>query len=339
MKSFFGSIFSRFFARKKNLISKDVSNVEIIDENSNSTLDLLLTDLYKNSDIGLDIIYIIKNTVKLSNVIVSEIMTHRSKINAIKYGANLDSIINFIAESTNTRIPVYKETLDNICGFIHVKDILYLVAKNNNSNKEQNSISNLETHENTDRKNIDSEIINFNSSIKNTEFKLDGTMRTILFIAPSMKAIDLLAKMRDTRIHIAVVVDEYSCTYGLVTLENILEIMVGDIHDEHDKISNNSKGFVKISSNLYYVLPSLEKEKFEEFLNMKFDHIDADSLIDTVGGLVLKLANKIPEIGETIVDKKNNIKFIIKKANARLIEQLLVVVSDNKNDKISSYTE
>src|SRR5262249_15860320 len=140
----------------------------------------------------------LRNVLTFSDHSVKDIMTPRTDIKAVEYNVTLDELKSHITQHRHTRIPVYNDTLDNVKGFIHIKDrepLLY----------------------------------------GDSPFNMALILRDVIFVAPSMKLIALLVKMRDAGVHMALVVDEYGGTDGLVTLEDLFEEIVGEIQDEHDE--------------------------------------------------------------------------------------------------------
>jgi magnesium and cobalt transporter len=130
--------------------------------------------------------------------------------------------------------------------------------------------------------------------------RIEQLLRSVLFVPPSMRVIDLLARMRASRVHMAIVVDEYGGTDGLVTIEDLVEQIVGQIEDEHDDAQ--AKLLHKLSGGLYDADARLPLEELQSTLKVEFvaDVEDADD-IDTVGGLIFYLAGRVPAIGETII--------------------------------------
>lgn len=227
----------------------------------------------------------IKNIASLGDKRADYIMTPRSDIVGIKYGASLEEIRATITDNGHTRMPVYRNNFDEIVGFIHSKDLAKFLCQ------------------------------------QSKEFDIAKIIRKILFVPKSIKIIDLLLKMRTKRIHIAIVLDEYGGVDGLVTIENVIEEIIGDIEDEHDLPSDNLFfRIIKINDDCYNIGGRVEIEKLEEVFGIKIRNEDED--IETVGGLVISIFNKIPEIGETTA--RNNLQFKILDADSRSVKLLEV---------------
>jgi CBS domain containing-hemolysin-like protein len=223
----------------------------------------------------------IKNIASLGDKKVSSIMTPRSDLVAIKQDANLQEIKKVITTNGHTRIPVFKENLDEITGFIHSKDLSKYLCNNNN------------------------------------DFSVNNILRKILFVPGSMKVIDLMLKMRMARVHVAIVLDEFGGVDGFVTIENIMEEIVGDIEDEHDLPSDNSFFRIrKISDNISHFGGRVEIKKAEEIMQTTLKQ-DEDNF-ETVGGFAMSLFKGIPAINDEI--EKDNLRLKIIDSNSRSIK-------------------
>ena len=215
---------------------------------------------------------------------VRDIMTPRTDIKAVEYTISLEDMRKHLIEYRHTRIPVYNDTLDNIKGFLHIKDLLPLMSAN--------------------------------------EFNMALVLRELLFVPPSMMLTNLLVKMRDAGVHMAIVVDEYGGTDGLVTLEDIFEEIVGEIQDEHDEdeleepLVWTEAGFCDLDARV--IIERIEKE-LEINLSTEDDE-DAD--YDTLGGLIFYQTDHVPVSGEIIEYK--DIRFEILSADPRLIKQVRI---------------
>jgi CBS domain containing-hemolysin-like protein len=223
----------------------------------------------------------IKNIASLSDKKVADIMTTRPDIVAINKDASLEEIKKTVVLDGHTRIPVFGENLDEILGFIHSKDLSKFLCKEDNN------------------------------------FALQDIIRKILFIPGSMKVVDLLLKMRNQRVHIAIVMDEYGGVDGLVTIENVMEEIVGEIEDEHDLPSDNIFFKIKkIDERTTHVGGRVEIERIEKILGVKLRKRDEE--FETVGGLMTFLFNEIPAIGEEI--KRDKINFKILDSDSRSVK-------------------
>lgn len=228
----------------------------------------------------------IKNIASLSEKKVSGIMTPRADLVAIRQDADLEEIKKIIITQGHTRIPVFKETLDEIIGFIHSKDLSKFLCQ------------------------------------ENSNFSMTKILRKILFVPGSMKVLDLMLRMRMARVHVAIVLDEFGGVDGFVTIENVMEEIVGDIEDEHDLPSENSFFRIKkINGTTFNFGGRVEIAKMEEVLQTEISQ-PGDSF-QTVAGLLMAMFKRIPEIGEEI--EKGDLKFKIIDSDSRSIKLVEVV--------------
>ena len=222
---------------------------------------------------------IILNVAHLTDDHVSDIMTPRTDIIAETLEASIDDIKKIMIDHNRTRVPIYQDSLDNVKGFVHIKDILKQVSS---------------------------------GKVK----KINKILKQVLFVPPSMKVIDLLAKMRSKKINIAIVVDEYGGTDGLVTLEDLFEEVFGEI--EEAEIEN-------IDDKMFEVNARIKIEDLEERLeiNLLSQEIKDKDEFDTLAGYLVDRCNKIPKEGEVIISE-SGIKFHIKEAEPRFIKTVVV---------------
>ena len=194
---------------------------------------------------------LIRSAIEFDDLEVTDILTPRVDIVAVSAGDTAEHIREIFQESAYTRLPVYKDSVDNIIGVIHLKDF-YKIGK-------AGSVSEI--------------------------------MKPVLFTAQTTKISSLLKRLQNAKTHLAVVVDEYGGTLGIVTLEDILEELVGEIWDEHDEVV---KEFEPLSENEYKILGSASLEKTFRMLEVK---MEADQA--TVSGWVSDMLGRIPEKGDT----------------------------------------
>lgn len=194
---------------------------------------------------------------------VFDVMVPRAEIKAVEAGTEFPELLKYFAEVTHSRLPVFRETLDDPIGFVHIKDVVTEVAKDGEPPKRP----------------------------------LERLHREVLYVPPSMKLTDLLVKMQATRIHLALVVDEYGGTDGLLTLEDLVEVIVGDIEDEHD---DEEALFVRRSARIWEADARTEIDHFAEETGVDLGLADSDAEIDTLGGVAVALAGKVPLRGEIL---------------------------------------
>ncbi len=229
---------------------------------------------------------ILQNVLTLGEKRVEDVMVPRADIEAIDIDCTLGDMIARFRRVGHSRIPVYADNIDNITGFIHVKDALRRI-----------------TAEITDpEKKADTPIRLVSPSLKSKLGKLD-IVRTVLFVPPLMPVGDLLQQMQLKRVHMAIVIDEYGGTDGVVTIEDLLEAVVGEIEDEHDE--EDGPLVKKINSNIFIASARAELGEIEGIIGPDFDPGERGGDVDTIGGLVFALAGRVPVKGETIGGGKN----------------------------------
>jgi magnesium and cobalt transporter len=226
---------------------------------------------------------ILSNVLKFGDLRVSDIMTPRSRICAVSDETTLDTLKEYVAKEEHTRVPIYHENLDNITGFIHSKDLI-------------------------------------DYWISGAEFKISEILRSVPFVAPSMKLHNLLKKMQSERTHMAIVVDEHGGTYGLVTIEDVVEVIVGEINDEHDEAKT---AITKLADNIFEADANIPLNKLEAFLGKKLS--DEESDFDTLGGLIFTKLGKVPKTGDTLQDS-NGLIFKVTDADKRRIKRVKIYI-------------
>lgn len=222
------------------------------------------------------------NILHLRDLSAYDVMVPRADITGVDSRISLEDLIEVIREKGHSRFPVYRGTLDDAVGLVHIKDVLIMVASGK-------------------------------------PFALQRIVRKILFVSPSIRVMDLLLEMRLKRTHMALVVDEYGGIDGLVTIEDLVEQIVGEIEDEHDRevepdLINRPDGVIEADARL-------PLEEFEAHLGKLFDDEEIDD-IDTLGGLVFALAGRVPSRGELITHPESGIEFEIVDADPRRIKRL-----------------
>ncbi len=224
---------------------------------------------------------LIRSAIEFDDLNAEDIYTPRIDIVAVEENDSIEEIKEIFMESGYSRLPVYSESIDRIIGVIHEKEFYRLVNKKMTSIKE--------------------------------------IIKNILYITPNKKISSLLRDLQQAKSHMAVVVDEYGGTEGLVTLEDIIEELVGDIWDEHDEILDY---FKKIDENKYIVSCNADIDDMIEYLGLKLDCKYDD--VSTVNGFVIKCFDKIPDVGDTIVT--DNIKITVTKAESKRVNEICIEI-------------
>ncbi|MFQ6550029.1 hemolysin family protein [Aestuariibius sp. 2305UL40-4] len=233
----------------------------------------------------------------LSDMRVEDVAVPTADIVAVPLTSTLDELVEVFRDSGLTRIPVFDGTLDTPIGFAHLKD---LALKHG-----------------------------FNGS--NDTFDLRATLRPLLFVPPSMPIGVLLTRMQADRMHMALVIDEYGGTDGLVTIEDLIEQVIGEIEDEHDIAEGVY--FTREAPGCYMAKAKTPLEEFEAEIGMTLtssEEIDEEE-VDTLGGLVFMLAGHVPARGE-VVPHPDGPEFEIVEADPRRIKRLRVRLSGKQAD-------
>ena len=212
-----------------------------------------------------------------------DLMVLRADIVALPAEAELDEVVRRFREGRHSRLPVYRGTLDDISGFVHIKDVI--------------------DHWHGER-----------------PFQLASVVRQLLVVPPSMPAIDLLDRMRQSHIHMAIVVDEYGGTDGLVTIEDVVEEIVGDIEDEYDE--EEPSGIVELPDGSLEVSGRTEIAELEDRLGVSLLVEDQED-IDTAAGLLVGAFERVPRRGEKL-SHASGIDFEVLDADARRVKRLRV---------------
>lgn len=248
---------------------------------------------------------ILQNVLKLSKVSVDDVMVERSDIHAVAGEINLGTLLAKFRQVGHSRLPVYEEGLDDIKGFIHIKDALAKI-----------------TEPVTDpEKDVPVKLLS--AALKTRIDKL-GIMRSAMFVPTFMPAADLLQSMRASRTHMAIVVDEYGGTDGLVTIEDLLEAVVGEIEDEHDVAE--AALIRRVGDDLFIANARAELEDVRKLIGPDFDPAEYAEEVDTIGGLVFDIAGHVPKRGERVAGEGalEGFEFEILAADSRRIKRLRI---------------
>jgi magnesium and cobalt transporter len=227
---------------------------------------------------------LIANVLRLRETTADDVMVPRADIVAMRIDVTLEQALEQIRREGHSRLPVYREQLDDIVGMFHIKDVFAYVGRPE-------------------------------------AFSIQSILRRPLMVAPQIPVLDLLLQMRQARMHLALVVDEYGGIDGLVTIEDLVETIVGDISDEHDEevgpmVSERPDGSLDVNARL-------PVEAFEERFGPVLTEDERDSDIHTVGGLVFTLAGHVPARGE-VISHPSGIEFRVLEADPRHIRRVRV---------------
>lgn len=232
----------------------------------------------------------IQSILEFKDTVVREVMIPRTEIVAVSAGANIAEIVRIISSYGHTRMPVYRGDIDHIIGIVNVKDLLKFWSR---------------------------EI---------TEKDFLSILRKPHYIPETKNISQLLHELKQKKYHLAIVIDEYGGTSGLVTLEDLIEEIVGEIHDEHD---TQAPGIVVQPDGYTLVDGRVEIEQLEEHFGVSFD----EGKFETLGGLILNSIKRIPDVGETITI--DDLEMVIAAADERRIKQVRIrrMQSDEEQDR------
>lgn len=256
------------------------------------------------------------NLLKFPDVRVDDIMVPRADIIAVEDTASIDDLLERFSEANHSRIPVFRNTLDDPLGMVHIKDLMqWLVAGEKGGQPRKPATGNKPAMQ-ARSKNIQ------RKPNRKTQIKSTSIIREVLFVPPSMPAADLLVKMQSSHIHLAIVVDEYGGTDGLVSIEDVVEEIVGDIADEHD---DEADLIVKTPEGDYIADARAPIDQVESFLEIDLLPDEQDEDADTLGGFVFSMLGRVPVRGE-LVRHDSGVEFEVLAADARRVQRLKIHV-------------
>ena len=227
---------------------------------------------------------LIANVLRLRETTADDVMVPRADIVAMRVDVSFDEAIAQLRSEGHSRLPVFREQLDDIVGMVHIKDVFAYVGRPD-------------------------------------AFELEAILRRPLLVAPQMPVLDLLLQMRQAHMHLALVVDEYGGIDGLITIEDLVETITGDISDEHDEelgpmVTERPDGALDIDARMPIAA-------FEARMGPVLTENEHDTDIDTVGGLVFTLAGRVPARGE-VIGHPSGLEFRVLEVDARRIRRLRV---------------
>lgn len=252
-----------FLFSKLKLLLKKIVKVNDRHSLSESELLTMVEEAEKEGGIDEDESELIRNVIEFDDIEAADILTPRVDVVAVDISEANEEVARIFRETGYSRLPVYKDSIDNILGVIHEK--------------------------------------NFYSYVYGTDKTIESIIKPVELIPPTAKISDLLKRLQKTKLHLAVVIDEYGGTEGIITLEDVIEELVGEIWDEHDEIVKES--FNKNPDGSYNVYYTTDLDDFIEFFNLR-DTTDASS----ISGWVTEHLDKIPDVGDSFEDTGLTIK-------------------------------
>lgn len=252
------------------------------------------------------------NIIEFSSLRVDDVMVPRVDIVAIDETDTMQDLLEKFIDANHSRVPVYRETLDGVTGMIHVKDFLRWMAargtKKRRSSKAEKAEKVLAG-------------LNIAATTLATTVKQAGLNREVLFVPPSMPATDLLVRMQASHTHLAIVIDEYGGTEGLVSIEDLVEVIVGDISDEHD--TDEDLEIKPLEDRLYSADGRIDLAALETLLGIDLLPEDEEEEADTLAGLIFKIAGRVPTRGE-IIRHDSGLEFEILDSDPRRVKRVRI---------------
>jgi CBS domain containing-hemolysin-like protein len=233
------------------------------------------------------------NTLRFAELRIDDVMVPRADIVAVEAETPLDDVVKAFVDASVSRMPVYRGSLDEVVAMVHLKDIFKLLVNLPEQDRRAQS----------------------------GKAFLAEIQRPILFVPPSMRLPDVLVKMRSKRIHMALVVDEYGGTDGLVTIEDLVEQIVGEIEDEHD--FPEQEMLITLPDGSFEVDARFSLKEFEDKLGRSLASEDLEEEVDSVGGLMTAIAGRVPQKGESI-EIKSGYVFEVLDADPRRLKRMRI---------------
>ncbi|MCF6322039.1 MAG: hemolysin family protein [Rhizobiaceae bacterium] len=230
----------------------------------------------------------LNNVLRLQHIRVEDVMTPRAELEAIEINTKLGELLRAFEETGHSRLPVYAETLDDPRGMVHIRDVVTYITQTASQSKSQSASRKRPLPADLDLKNV-----SLSKPLRSLNL-----LREILFVPPSMAASDLMRKMQATRIQIALVIDEYGGTDGLVSLEDLVEVVVGDIEDEHD--DDDGDLIVETADGIFVCDARAELDDIALRVGDDFQIGETGEDVETIGGLIFAIIGRVPVRGEVI---------------------------------------
>ena len=250
----------------------------------------------------------LRNILRFGKLTVEDVMVPRADIIAVEDTITIAELLRVFREAEHSRLPVYNETLDDPRGMIHIRDLMWWIT----TAAEKNATT------------LDLAAVDLGKTVGAINI-----VREILYVPPSMPVLDLLLRMQSSRLHLALVVDEYGGTDGLVSIEDLIEEVVGEIDDEHDVAE---EPLIREDARHGFIADARTPiETLEQRFGIELLSPEQEEDIDTIGGLVFALAGRIPARGER-VHHPSGIEFEVLDADPRLIKKLRIHTPQQHED-------
>lgn len=261
----------------------------------------------------------LNNILRLREIRIDDIMVPRIGIEAVELSITIGALMQLFEESGRSRMPVYCETLDDPRGMIHIRDILIWLTKQSRARKRSAPRNGNGAQA---KKPLTASALDLSRVDLNRTLGESGLIRELLFVPASMLASDLMQHMQARRIQMALVIDEYGGTDGLVSLEDIVEMVVGDIADEHDLDEENM--ITRAGEDVWLADAKAELEDIAKEIGPDFDVAEQGEDVDTLGGLIFAELGRVPARGE-VVQTIPGFEFQVLDADPRRIKRVRIV--------------
>ncbi len=256
-------------------------------------LDMLVDASYNEGELNETEAEMLHNMFNFSDLTAKQVMTPRTDMMCIDTDTSIDEIKTFTAENQYTRYPVYEETIDKILGFIHVKDL-------------------------------------YSNILENKDIKLKDIIRPIMLVPETMTLDNLVIEFRKRKSQIGIVVDEFGGTSGLITLEDVIEEIVGEVQDEFDE--DEETDIREVAPNTYVANAMMRIDEIAEFFDIEENQFDFED-VETIGGLVVKILGKIAQVGDVVQIEEQGLKFTVQKVDGARVTRLVIQKEEIKNSQ------
>jgi CBS domain containing-hemolysin-like protein len=268
----------------------------------------------------------LNNILRLREVRVEDVMVPRADIEAVEISTTLGALLNIFEQSGHSRMPVYSGTLDDPRGMVHIRDVLAHITRSARAKKTRTTRKPAAAAAGP----LDLANVDLGRSIGELDL-----IRTVLFVPPSMLASDLMARMQAARTQMALVIDEYGGTDGLASLEDIVEMVVGDIEDEHDE---EEPLITQAGEGIYVVDAKAEIDDVAKMIGSDFAPGEHGEYVDTIGGLIFNALGRVPARGE-VVQAVPGFEFHVLDADPRRVKRVRIVEVKSERRRRAAKTE
>jgi CBS domain containing-hemolysin-like protein len=288
-------------------------------------IQIALEDTAASEDFSAQERAMLKNVLNLHELRVEDVMVPRADIIAVGLDTTLREVLSLFRTAGHSRLPVHAETLDDPRGMVHIRDFLdYLAAS-----AEAAVALKRKSGAAPETKSDEPAGMTYAAALDlNLPLAQANILRPVLFAPPSMPALDLLVKMQATRTHMALVIDEYGGTDGLVSIEDIVEMIVGDIEDEHDL--DDEPQITPAPDGTFVIDARASLEDASKAVGLELAGDDISEEIDTVGGLIASIAGRVPVRGEIVADPGRGIEYEILDADPRRVKRIKLHLRDGE---------